>query len=62
MVWFQDLFVAVCEAGPALLEAGEIAADYLFVDDPETSLRDLRRQQKGKQYKSLPKAEFLLET
>ena len=42
-----------------LLEAGEIAADYLFVDDPETSLRDLRRQQKGKQYKSLPKAEFL---
>ena len=42
-----------------LLEAGEIAADYLFVDDPETSLRDLRRQQKGKQYKVLPKAEFL---
>ena len=42
-----------------LLEAGEIAADYLFVDDPETSLRDLRRQQKGKQYKILPKAEFL---
>jgi len=42
-----------------VLEAGEIAADYLFVDDPETSLRDLRRQQKGKQYKVLPKAEFL---
>lgn len=42
-----------------VLEAGEIAADYLFVDDPETSLRDLRRQQKGKQYKILPKAEFL---
>ena len=42
-----------------LLEAGEIAADYLFVDDPETYLRDLRRQQKGKQYKILPKAEFL---
>lgn len=41
------------------LEAGEIAADYLFVDDPETSLRDLRRQQKGKQYKILPKEEFL---
>lgn len=42
-----------------VLEAGEIAADYLFVEDPETSLRDLRRQQKGKQYKILPKAEFL---
>lgn len=42
-----------------VLEAGEIAADYLFVDDPETSLRDLRRQQKGKQYKILPKAAFL---
>lgn len=42
-----------------ILEAGEIAADYLFVEDPETSLRDLRRQQKGKQYKVLPKEEFL---
>lgn len=42
-----------------VLEAGEIAADYLFVDDPETSLRDLRLLQKGKQYKVLPKAEFL---
>lgn len=42
-----------------VLEAGEIAADYLFVEDPETSLRDLRRQQKGKQYKILPKTEFL---
>jgi len=42
-----------------VLEAGEIAADYLFVDDPEASLRDLRRQQKGKQYKIFPKAEFL---
>ena len=42
-----------------VLEAGEIAADYLFVEDPETSLRDLRRQQKGKQYKILPKAELL---
>lgn len=42
-----------------ILEAGEIAADYLFVEDPETSLRDLRHQQKGKPYKNLPKAEFL---
>lgn len=42
-----------------VLEAGEIAADYLFVEDPETALRDLRRQQKGKQYKILPKTEFL---
>lgn len=42
-----------------VLEAGEIAAGYLFVEDPETSLRELRRQQKGKQYKILPKTEFL---
>lgn len=42
-----------------VLEAGAVAADYLFVDDPELSLRDLRRQQKGKPYKILPKAEFL---
>ena len=39
--------------------ASELAADYLFVEDPEASLRDLRRQQKGKQYKVLPKEEFL---
>lgn len=42
-----------------VLEAGEVAADYLFVEDPETALRDLRRQQKGKRYKILPKMEFL---
>lgn len=42
-----------------VLEAGEVAADYLFVEDPESSLRDLRRQQKGKPYKVLPKAGFL---
>ena len=42
-----------------VLEAGEIAAGYLFVEDSETSLRELRRQQKGKQYKILPKTEFL---
>ena len=42
-----------------VLAAGEIVADYLFVEDPETSLRDLRRQQKGKRYKILPKMEFL---
>lgn len=41
------------------LAASELVADYLFVEDPETSIRDLRRQQKGKQYKVLPKAEFL---
>ena len=41
------------------LEASELVADYLFVEDPDTSLRDLRRQQKGNQYKILPKAEFL---
>jgi len=42
-----------------VLAAGEIVADYLFVEDPETSLQDLRRQQKGKRYKILPKMEFL---
>ena len=42
-----------------VLEAGEVAADYLFVEDPESSLRDLRCQQKGKPYKILPKAGFL---
>lgn len=42
-----------------VLAAGEIAADYLFVEDPENSLQDLRRQQKGKRYKILPKMEFL---
>ena len=42
-----------------VLEAGEVAADYLFVEDPEIALRDLRRQQKGKPYKILPKMEFL---
>lgn len=41
------------------LAASELVADYLFVEDPEISIRDLRRQQKGKQYKVLPKAEFL---
>ena len=47
------------ETPEEVLASGEIAADYLFVDDPETSLRDLRRQQKGKEYKVLPKTEFL---
>ena len=42
-----------------ILEAGEVIADYLFVDDPESDIYDLRRQQKGKEYKVLPKAEFL---
>lgn len=42
-----------------ILEAGEVIADYLFVDDPESDIYDLRRQQKGKEYKVFPKAEFL---
>lgn len=41
------------------LVASELAADYLFVENPEVDIRNLRRQQKGKQYKILPKAEFL---
>ena len=41
------------------LVASELVADYLFVENPESSIRDLRRQQKGKQYKILPKTEFL---
>lgn len=41
------------------LKASELVADYLFVGDPEISFRELRRLQKGKQYKVLPKTEFL---
>ena len=41
------------------LEAGEILADYLFVEEPEWSIRNLRHQQSGKSYKILPKVEFL---
>ena len=37
----------------------EIVADYLFVEDPEEDIRELRRTQKGKPLKILPKAEFL---
>lgn len=37
----------------------EVASLYLFVEDPEKDLRDLRRMQKGKTYKQLPKTEFL---
>ena len=39
--------------------AGEIAAEYLFLDNPDQELRDMRRQQQGKPLKKLPKAEFL---
>ena len=41
------------------LVASELVADYLFVENPEAAIRNLRRQQKGKQYKMLPKTEFL---
>lgn len=37
----------------------EIVSDYLFVEDPEKDIRELRRAQKGKPLKILPKAEFL---
>ena len=41
------------------LKICELAADYLFVDDFETNIRELRCAQKGKPLKILPKAEFL---
>ena len=41
------------------LESCEIVSDYLFVEDPEKDIRELRRAQKGKPLKILPKAEFL---
>ena len=41
------------------LKICELAADYLFVDDFETNVRELRRAQKGKPLKILPKSEFL---
>ena len=41
------------------LKICELAADSLFVDDFETNVRELRRAQKGKPLKILPKAEFL---
>ncbi len=41
------------------LAAGEIISDYLFVDDPERDIRNLRHQQSGKPYKVFSKAEFL---
>ena len=41
------------------LAAGELLADYLFVDEPERDIRNLRHQQSGKAYKILPKNEFL---
>lgn len=41
------------------LIAHEIAAEYLFVDDPERDIRELRNSQRGKPLKQLPKSEFL---
>lgn len=41
------------------MKSCEIVSDYLFVEDPEKDIRDLRRAQKGKPLKILPKAEFL---
>lgn len=37
----------------------EIVSDYLFVEDPEKDIRELRRSQKGKPLKILLKEEFL---
>lgn len=47
------------ETAEQALKADEIAADYLFVEDPGLSIRTLRRQQQGKPLKRLPKQEFL---
>ena len=41
------------------MENCEIVSDYLFVEDPEKDIRELRYAQKGKPLKILPKAEFL---
>lgn len=41
------------------LQRAEVAGDYLFVDDPEKSMQELRRLQRGKTYKVLPQKEFL---
>ena len=37
----------------------EIVSDYLFVEDPQKDIRELRYAQKGKPLKILPKEEFL---
>ena len=37
----------------AIAIAGEIVADYLFVDDPERNIGNLRHHQSGKPYKIL---------
>lgn len=41
------------------MKSYEIISDYLFVEAPEKDIRELRRAQKGKPLKILPKAEFL---
>jgi len=41
------------------LIAYEVAADYLFVDDEDRDIRQLRQQQRGKPLKILPKEAFL---
>lgn len=48
------------EAPEAAIKRCEIvSSDYLFMEDPDKSLWELRRSQKGKPLKNLPKAEFL---
>lgn len=42
-----------------MLEAGIIAADYLFVEDADQAIEELGRQQSRKPLKVLPKSEFL---
>lgn len=42
-----------------ILEAGFIAADYLFIDDADQAIEELLRQQHGKPLKILPKEAFL---
>lgn len=41
------------------LAAGEIIADYLFLEDPDKDISALCRDQDGKPYKILPKEKFL---
>ena len=47
------------QATEEILKSCEILSDYLLVEDPERGIRELRRMQKGKPLKILPKEEFL---